>query len=66
MHLGKLIGLKISSIVGTYAYTSGTILTTEYMVLHGILNILPFGSSWNGLEKLICKVKIFRAIHKSK
>lgn len=55
-----------SSIVGTYACLSGIILTTEHMVLHGILNMLPFGSSWNGLEELICKVKIFRAIQKIK
>lgn len=65
MNLGKLIVLKISCIVGTYAYVSGTSLTTEHMILHGILNILPFGCSWNGLEELMCKVKIFRAIHKS-
>lgn len=66
MHLGKLIVLKISSILGIYAYISGTILATEHMVLHGILNILPFGSSWNGLQELICMVKIFREMHKSK
>lgn len=52
--------------MGTYACISGIILITEHMVLHGILNILPFGSCWNGLEELICKVKIFRAIKKIK
>lgn len=66
MHLGKLIVLKISSIMGMYVYTSGIILTTEHMVLDRILNIMPFGSSWNGLKELICKVRIFRVIHKSK
>lgn len=66
MRLGKLIVLKISNTVGICVYMSGIILTTEHMVLHGILNILPSGSSWNGVEELICKIKISRAIHKLK
>lgn len=66
MRLGKLVVLKISRIVGTYAYTLELLLKTEHMVLPRILNILSFGSSWNEVEERICKFKICGAIHKPK
>lgn len=66
MHLGKLVVLKVSRIVGTYAYMSELLLRTELTVLHWILNIPSFGSSRNEVEELICKFKICGAIHKPK